>query len=167
MRLRDRARRAQRGSMLLVILFFMVVGGMLAAALVSVVGTQTASSALDLHGVRAYWAARSASEWAAYQVLDPQNTQALGPDQLPACFTSPKTLALPGDLAGFSVEITCQRFPASGSHEEQQNRVVGYLLVATASSGAAGSADRVERRIESRVSKCKAPITGSAPDYEC
>ena len=49
MRLRDRARRAQRGSMVLVILFFMVVGGMLAAALVSVVGTQTASSALDLH----------------------------------------------------------------------------------------------------------------------
>ena len=39
---------------------------------------------------RAYWAARSALEWAAYQVIDPDNSQGLAADQLPACFASPK-----------------------------------------------------------------------------
>ncbi len=164
---RGRDRDPQRGAMLIVILFFMVVGGLLAAAVLSVVRNQSTSAALDLQGVRAYWAARSGIEWGAYQVLDPDNALGLAPDQLAPCFASPKALSLPGDLAAFSVEVTCQRSPASGSHEEQQNRVAGYLIVATASSGAAGSPERVERRIESRVTKCKAPVTGSAPDYEC
>jgi len=153
--------------MLLAIVFFMVVGGALAAAVLSVSRYQGTDVALDLQGMRAYWAARSAIEWGTYQVLDPNNTQGLAADQLPACFASPKTLALPGDLASFTVTVSCQRYPGSGSHEEQQNRVAGYLLTATASFGAAGSPDRVERRVESRVVKCKSPIAGSAPDYAC
>ncbi|UCE30198.1 MAG: hypothetical protein JSW68_08825 [Burkholderiales bacterium] len=153
--------------MLIVILFFMVAGGALAAAVLATVRGQSSAAALDLQGARAYWAARSAIEWGTYQVLDPNNVQALLPDQLPACFSSPKSLTLPGDLSGFGVTLTCQRFPASGAHEEQQNRVAGYQLVATASWGASGAPDRVERRIESRVIKCKAPVTGTAPDYGC
>ena len=72
-----------------------------------------------------------------------------------------------GDLAGFSVALNCLRQPASGSHEEQQSRVVGYVLTATASSGSGASADRVERQVQTTVIKCKNPTAGSAPDYAC
>jgi len=164
---RRRAPAAQRGSMLLAIVFFMVVGGALAAALLSVQRFQSSDFASDLQGERAYWAARSGIEWGTYQVLDPNNAQALAASALPACFASPKTLALPGDLAAFTVTVTCARHPSSGSHEEQQNRVAGYVLVATASFGTVGAPDRVERRIESRVIKCKNPVAGTAPNYEC
>jgi MSHA biogenesis protein MshP len=153
--------------MLLALVFFMVVGGVIAAAVLGIARFQAGGAALDVQGVRAYWAARSAIEWAAYKVLDPDDALALPPDQLPGCFDSPHTLALPGDLAVFTVTVSCERHPATGSHEEQQNRVVGYLLTATASSGAPGAADRVERRIESRVIKCKSPLGGTAPDYAC
>jgi MSHA biogenesis protein MshP len=153
--------------MLLALVFFMVVGGVIAAAVLGIARFQAGGAALDVQGVRAYWAARSAIEWAAYRVLDPDDALGLPPDQLPGCFDSPHTLVLPGDLAGFTVTVGCERHPASGSHEEQQNRVVGYLLTATASSGAPGAADRVERRIESRVIKCKSPLGGTAPGYAC
>lgn len=100
-------------------------------------------------------------------MIDPLNAQALGASVLPACFASPKSLALPGDLAGFAVSITCQRHPATGSHEEGTNRVAGYLLVATASSGGHRQCrERVERRIEARVTKCKNP-NASGPDHAC
>ena len=100
-------------------------------------------------------------------MIDPDNTQALAADQLPACFASPRGLALPGDMAAFTVTLSCVRQPATGSHEEQQSRVVGYVLTATATSGSAGSADRVERQVQTTVIKCKHPIAGSAPDYAC
>ncbi|MCL4747709.1 MAG: hypothetical protein KJZ83_20180 [Burkholderiaceae bacterium] len=153
--------------MLLAIVFFLVAGGALAAAVLSIARFQATAGALDVQGVRAYWAARSAIEWGTFQVLDPNNSQALAADQLPACFASPKTLALPGELAAFTVSLSCQRFPSSGSHEEQQNRLAGYVLVATATQGAPGSPDRIERVVESRVVKCKAPVTGAAPDFGC
>lgn len=162
-----RARR-QRGSMLLVIVFFMIAGGALAAGILAAMRGQSVSVALDLQGVRAYWAASSALEWGVYKVLDPDNTQALAAEVLPACFTSPYALVLPGEMAAFTISMTCQRLPATGSHEEQQNRLTAYVLTATASSGAVGSADRVERQIQTIVMKCKNPVAGSAADgYAC
>ena len=53
-----------------------------------------------------------------------------------------------------------------GAHEEGTNRVAGYRLVATASWGAAGTAERVERSIEARVTKCKNP-NAAGPDHAC
>lgn len=160
-------RRTLRGSMLLALIFFMVIGGALAAAVLAVSRDQSTDVAIDVDSTRAYWAARSAIEWGTWMVLDPANLQPLPADQLPACFASPRALSLPGELAGFTVTLTCERFPATGSHEEQQSRVAGYRLVATASRGATASPDRVERRIESHVIKCKNPVAGSAPDYAC
>ena len=160
-------RHRERGSMLLIIIFFMVVGGALAAGVLAAARSQSQEVALDVQGTRAYWAARSALEWAAYKVIDPDNSQSLAASELPACFVSPKALVLPGDLAAFAVSLSCVRQPATGSHEEQQTRVVGYVLTATASSGASGSADRVERRIQTTLIKCKNPIAGTAPDYPC
>jgi len=160
-------RRRESGSMLLIIVFFMVVGGALAAGVLAATRSQSQTSALDVQGVRAYWAARSALEWAAYQVSDPDNTQGLGASQLPACFASPKALALPGDLGAFTVSVSCARQPAVGSHEEQQNRIVGYVLTATASSGGAAAPDRIERQVQTTVIRCKNPVAGSAPDYPC
>ena len=160
-------RPRERGSMLLVVVFFLVVGGALAAGVLGATRAQFEEVALDARALRAYWAARSALEWGTFQVIDPDNGQGLAADQLPACFASPRVLTLPGDMAAFSVSVSCSRSPASGSHEEGQNRVVVYVLTATASAGAAGAADRVERRVQSTLVKCKSPLGGSAPDYAC
>jgi len=163
---RTQGRAGQRGAMLLAVVFFMVVAGFLAATMLSTLRNRSASTALDVQATRAYWAARSALEWGTYHVIDPLNSQGLGASALPACFASPRSLALPGDLAGFAVSLTCERFPATGAHEEGTHRVAGYRLVATASWGAAGTAERVERSIEARVTRCKNP-NAAGPDHAC
>jgi MSHA biogenesis protein MshP len=173
------ARRSLRGAHALVrargfafvaAIFLLVVLGTLAAFVVNLSANAAASGAAAVQGVRALEAARAGLEWAAYQLRDPNGTLAAGSTNLPACIASPTTLALPGDLAAFSVQLTCTRYPDAGAtpnfHEEGDKRVVLYVVVATASQGTPGTADYVERRLEARIEKCKDPAA-PGPTYAC
>jgi MSHA biogenesis protein MshP len=151
-------------------IFLLVILGMLAAFVVSLSANAAASGAAAVQGVRALEAARAGLEWAAYQLRDPSGTLAGGATNLPTCIASPTTLALPGDLAAFNVQLTCTRYPDLGAtpnfHEEGDKRVALYVVVATASQGTAGGIDYVERRLEARIEKCKDPAA-SGPAYSC
>lgn len=159
-----RAPGGAAGFVLISAIFLLVVLVSLAAFLVNISTTQNVSSAQDLQGSRAYHAARAGIEWGLYQVLDPGNATVVAPGaptwpNMPAC--RPDTAL---SIEGFAVALTCASSDYSEAGANRSIRV--YRIVATASSGAPGSAVYVERQVAATVSKCRA-LDGVAPGYEC
>jgi MSHA biogenesis protein MshP len=151
-------------------IFLLVILGTFAAFAVSFATNSAATHALSVQGARAYQAARTGIEWATYQVKDPNGTLSPGATNLPACFASPTTLSIPAAMGGFTVQVTCTRYPSSSAtpsyHEEGNKRSAFYVVVSTATLGTVGTVDYVERRLESRVEACK-DSAGTAPTYAC
>lgn len=140
----DSPRRAA-GFVLPAAIFLLVTLAALAAYMVSLSRTSHISSALDIQGVRAYQAARAGIEWAAWQVVDPQGLQ---PNPAP-CPASPSVVVLAGQLAAFNVNVTCTRTLAV----DGADTIPIYQVTSTATAGAAGSVDRVERQIQASFSR--------------
>lgn len=138
-------RRAEAGFVLPTAIFLLVVLAALAGYMVTLSRTSHISSALDVHGARAYQAARAGVEWAAWQVVDPQALQA-SPTPCPA---SPSTVALDSTLAGFAVTVECSR----SLETDGAGTVALYRITSTATAGEVGEVDYVERRIEAVFSK--------------
>lgn len=169
--------RIGAGFALVSAIFLLLLMAALGAFMVSFTSTQHASSALDMEGSRAYWAARAGLDWGLYQVLDPLNATVVAPwldpptntvinptwPNFPACFIIPPTPIFDGMLAGFVVRVRC----IPSDHTEGVKSVRVYQLIATASKGGApGNAHYVERQVTATVSKCRA-LDGVAPKYEC
>jgi MSHA biogenesis protein MshP len=140
------ARRAESGFVLPTAIFLLVILAALATYMVSLSRTSNISSALDIQGTRAYLAARAGIEWAAWQVIDPQNLQ---PSPAP-CPASPTTLTtLAGTLAPFAVSVSCTRtLDTDGA-----DTVAVYQITSTATSGVVGEVDYVARQIQASFSK--------------
>jgi MSHA biogenesis protein MshP len=159
-----------RGFAMITAIFLLVILGSFAAFAVTFTTNSAATHAIAVQGARGYEAARAGLEWATYQVKDPNGTLAAGATNLPDCFVSPKTLTLPASMGGFSVQVTCTRYPAFAAspnyHEEGNKRSAYYVVVSTATFGTAGRVDYVERRLESRLEECK-DAAGTAPTYAC
>ncbi len=158
----------QTGFSIIAAIFLLVVLALLAALIASVTGMQQSSGQLDVQGVRAYQAARAGMEWAAYQVLDPND--AIPACGLAACPASPQNLpALAGSLSGFTVTVTCTQ--TANTTEGNRNLRV-FQIVATACNqggscpAAAPTSDYVERQVQASVAKCK-DSTAAAPRCSC
>ena len=141
----NRQPRAESGFVLPTAIFLLVVLAALASYMVSLSRTSHISSALDIQGARAYQAARAGIEWAAWQVVDPQNLQ---PSPTP-CPASPTALTLTGTLAAFAVSVTCTRTVET----DGADTVAIYQITSTASTGLAGEVDFVQRQIQASFSK--------------
>jgi MSHA biogenesis protein MshP len=137
--------RAESGFVLPTAIFLLVVLAALGGYMVSLSRTSHISSALDIQGGRAYQAARTGIEWAAWQVVDPQNLQ---PSPTP-CPASPTALTLTGTLAAFSVAVDCTRTLET----DGADTVAIYQITSTATSGVAGEIDYVERQVQASFSK--------------
>jgi MSHA biogenesis protein MshP len=155
----------QLGIALPVVVFLLVILSMLLAAATVLAMQGSAAGALETRGARALAAARAGAEWGAWMVSDPQATLAPGPAVLPDCIAT-TTVTLPTPLDEFGVVVQCTRHPASGEIDEGGLKVVSYQLTATASAGDAAGAERVERRVETRLTVCKNP-GGLGPRYLC
>ena len=142
----NRIPRAESGFVLPTAIFLLVVLSALATYMVSLSRTSHISSALDIQGARAYQAARAGIEWAAWQVVDPQNPP---PNPAPPCPASPTVLALTGTLAAFAVSVSCTRTDTI----DGVDTVVVYQITSTASVGAAGEVDFVQRQIQASFSR--------------
>lgn len=134
--------RAERGFALPSAIFLLVVLAALGAYLVTLSRTSHLTAALDVHSARAYQAARAGIEWAAWQVIVP-------PGPATPCPPSPSPLTLGATLALFSVTVECRRSDVSDGAET----VSVYQIRSTATAGAAGEPDYVERRIEAVFAK--------------
>ncbi len=134
----------QRGFTLVVAIFIVVVLAMLVGYMVSLSGTQGATTLLGLQGARAYEGARSGIEWGIQQAFTTPGTMCSA-----APGATPTTFALNGPgLTGFSVTVTC----SFTTHTEQNAAVPVYHLVAVASYASYGSPDYVSRQLEATVS---------------
>lgn len=149
----DSARSAQRGFAIVSAIFLLVVLAALGAFMVTLSTVQHTSSTQDLQGARAYQAARAGIEWGAYQVLTPEHANPVGvPYVCPAAATALNNLA--GSLAGFVVNVDC--IEAAGSpFTEGANQIRVYQITSTATSGTAGSAYYVERRLSAAINTCR------------
>ena len=160
------SRIRQRGFNIVTAVFLIVVLALLGVFIVSLSGLQQAGVRLDLLGVRGYQAARAGIEWAAYQVLDPNNT--LNPvtcTQLPACPISPTTLpALGGSLSPFTVTVACAAL-ATPATEGTRNIQV-YAITSTATTGTAGTTGYINREVQATLSKC-IDTTATTPRCAC
>ncbi len=102
-------RYAQRGFSLVTAIFVVVVLASLGAYLVTIGSTQQTATALQVQGVRAYFAALSGREWAAYGATAGQASH----DAICAPGGRITTFALSGPgLQGFQVRVDCDDFAA-------------------------------------------------------
>lgn len=146
-------------------IFLLVIVGLLVAAGMRMLLQGTHAQSLQIQQARALAAAKAATEWGLWQVSDRDGSQALGPTTLPACFAT-RSLTLPAPLADVQVQVSCTRTPGSGTLDEGGLKLASYRVLASASIGAAGSAERVSRQFEARHTVCRNP-GGLAPAYSC
>ncbi len=164
-----RRQRNQSGFAMITAIFLLVILAAFASFAVSFATNASATHAIAVQGARAYQAANAGLEWASYQVKDPDATLAPGATNLPDCFAA-KTLALPATMGSFTVQVSCTRYPSFSAtpnfNEEGDKRSAYYVIVSLATLGTPGTVDYVERKLESRIEKCKDPA-GTAPTYAC
>lgn len=121
----------QRGFAAVAAVFLVVILAGLGAFMLTFSNTQQLTSAQDVQGSRAYWAARAGLGWGIASVT-----------ATPAdCPTSPTTLT----VDGFSVTVTCTR----STYDEAGVTVVIYRLVSLARLGAGATA--VERSVSASL----------------
>lgn len=159
-----------RGYAFFASLFLLVVLGAFAAYIISIGANAQGTVEVSIQAERAFEAANSGLQWAAYQELDPYQAIWGSVTTPPNCFASPATPALPSAFGSITLSVTCTRYPAwtatPNYYEEGSQRVVVYLVTSTASYGTAGHSDYVQRQLQSRVVQCKNPY-GTAPAYTC
>lgn len=128
-----RLHRLHRGFAAIAAAFLLVVLAALGAFMLTFSNTQQLTSAQDVQGSRAYWAARSGLEWGVASVL-------AAPAACPA--------AAPLAVGGFTVTVNCGR----QVYNEAGRDVVIFQLEAVASAGGAvGTVGYIERSVSASV----------------
>jgi MSHA biogenesis protein MshP len=120
-----------RGFAAIAAVFLVVILAGLGAFMLTFSNTQQITSAQDVQGSRAYWAARAGLGWGLASVTAAPAT----------CPVSPQTLA----VDGFTVTVNCTR----NTYTEAGATVVIYRLVSRANLGAGSTA--VERSVSASV----------------
>lgn len=124
----------QRGFAAIAAVFLLVVLAALGAFMLTFSNTQQLTSAQDLQGSRAYWAARAGLAWAVSSAI-----------AAPAACPVPPA---PFDIEGFGVTIACAR----ETFNEGGASVTIFRLDATATQGGAvGSVNRIERSVSASL----------------
>jgi MSHA biogenesis protein MshP len=110
-------------------IFLLVVLAALGAFMVTISTTQNITSAQDVQGSRAYWAAKGGIQWAAASIMT-----------TPGC-----PLGSPDFGNGFNIVVAC----VANTYTEGVTSETIYWVSATASTGGAvGSPTYVERQVQ-------------------
>ena len=141
-----RRKGRQAGFVLVLAVFMLVMLASIAAYLLTISTLQVQTAAQDELGARAYQSARVGIEWGTYQIL-----RAPAQPFATACTagSGTQTIALTGQLAGFSVAVACQ---AGASQTEGADSYRAYAISSTACNQAAcpgvAGATYVERQLK-------------------
>ncbi len=146
--------RTQRGFAAIAAIFLVVILAALGAFMVTFSNTQQLTSAQDIQGSRAYWAARAGLEWGIGSVVASTATPPAcpvlpvpaPPSSSPASSTT--TLATTFD-GGFEVEVTCTRV----DYIEAAATKSIYQFTSVASTGSIGSIGYIERSISASMER--------------
>lgn len=121
-------RQGQRGFVLVAAVFLLVVLAALGTFMVTISNTQQLTSAVDVQGARAYWAARAGLEWATAKIV-----------AAPAACPTPPA---PFVVEGFTIAIAC----SVQAYDEGGAATSVFVVTSVASSGGGvGSLGRIER----------------------
>lgn len=136
--------RPQRGFAAIAAIFLVVVLAALGGFMLTFSNTQQLTSAQDLQGTRAYWAARAGLEWAVGSI-------AAQPSASANCLAA--STALPGGVGatfdgGFTVDVSCARLLYSEAGEER--KIFQFTSVAR-SAGIPGGVGYVERSLSASM----------------
>lgn len=124
--------KIQRGFAIIAAIFLLVVLAALGAFMVTFSNTQHLTSAQDVQGSRAYWAARAGLEWGI------ASTTA-------TCPTSPTTLS----VNSFNVIVTC----ALQTYPEGSATINIFRITSVASTGTIGNVGFIERSVSASIEK--------------
>lgn len=132
----------QGGFAAIAAIFLVVVLAALGGFMVTFSNTQQFSSAQDLQGSRAYWAAHGGLEWGIF------NVTAAAPA---ACPASPTVLV----IDSFTVTITCSApaYQDLGGSAPPPNTTIFQLNAEAVSAGAVGTAGRIERSVSASLER--------------
>jgi len=136
---------ASSGFTMMSMLFILVALAALGTALASLSQRQQMGSAGELAAAKAYQAAFAGLEWGSHQIL-----RAGGQ---PACFAT-RSIALPDQLSGYTVTVTCTRTPGAGTVADDGQNHAFYTLLSTAcnitAAGACPNASTTEQTYAER-----------------
>lgn len=136
---------AQRGFAAIAAIFLVVVLAALGGFMLTFSNTQQLTSAQDVQGSRAYWAARAGLEWVIAGVVA---TAPVPPAVLPLA-TCPVTTP-PASVDGFTLAITCT--PQAYTEAGATITIFQFTSVAS-STGAVGSVGFIERSLSASMEK--------------
>jgi MSHA biogenesis protein MshP len=137
------ARFHHRGFAAIAAIFLVVVLASLGAFMVTLTNTQQLTSAQDVQGTRAYWAARAGLEWAISSVNAVGTASAVNA----ATCTTPT----PFSVDGFSVTVTCSGAGVPYS-EAGVNKYI-FQISSVASIGSVGTVGYLERSVSASVER--------------
>jgi len=133
----------QGGFAAIAAVFLVVVLAALGAFMVTFSNTQQLTSAQDIQGTRAYWAARAGLEWGIGSINSAGSASAV---TLATC-----TTATPLSIDGFSVAVTCTG--AGTPYAEAGVSKYIFRITSVASVGTIGSVGRIERSISASIER--------------
>lgn len=159
-------RLPQRGVSLIAAIFLLLLFAALAALMANFRNVSELTSAEDVLGTRAHFAARAGVERVMFAVMDPNTVPASAPlpapaaDGLPDCPASPLVLPALPQFPGFTVSVTC----AQAAFDEGTRRLRISRIISTAT--VQGPAGVIERQIEATIEKCR-DTASVTPPFEC
>ncbi|MES2878127.1 MAG: hypothetical protein V4713_06870 [Pseudomonadota bacterium] len=134
---------AQHGFAAIVAIFLVVVLAALGGFMLTFSNTQQLTSAQDMQGTRAYWAARAGLEWGIGSV----SGGAVPPD----CPAASTDLATVFD-GGLTVTVTCSRADYTEA-STVANRFIYQFTAVARSAGAPGSVGYIERSVSASMER--------------
>jgi len=134
-----RVHRFQRGFAAIAAIFLVVVLAALGAFMLTFSNTQQLTSAQDIQGSRAYWAARAGLEWGIAGVLA---TAPVSPAVMPLA-TCP-VASTPAVVDGFALTVGCT---SQAYNEAGVVRTIFYLTSTAKFGGTPGDVGYIERSV--------------------
>jgi MSHA biogenesis protein MshP len=138
----------QHGFAAVAAIFLVVLLAALGSFMLSFSNTQQLSSAQDVEGSRAYWAARGGLEWALAGIAGSMPTPP-ATTPAPAC---PATAA-PTTVEGFNMAISC----GLTSYNEGGVAHLIFRITSVASKGSVGTSTYIERSVSASLEWSESP----------
>jgi len=133
--------RLQQGFAAIAAIFLVVVLAALGGFMLTFSNTQQLTSAQDIQGTRAYWAAQAGLEWGIASAAS-----------CPAASGEPLITTLPQPIDTFTVVVTCTRQTYAEASSTPNVNFLQFTSVAS-SAGAVGSVGYIERSVSASQEK--------------
>jgi MSHA biogenesis protein MshP len=150
----------QHGFAAIAAIFLVVILAALGAFMLTFSNTQQLTSAQDLQGTRAYWAARAGLEWGIGSVVASTSAGTMEP----GCSASSTTVGTNFD-GGFTVIVQCAKARYTEASASANRFIFQFTSEATTAGVGVGSVGYVQRSLSASMECVKSET--APPTYSC